>query len=568
MLDTQFDLFNDTAHKEEIKTTALKIRVLKEEEQDFEWYPTTDEILECLRKDVYGLHLHKKYEYSRRDEEIYFNGRCGYGENEKAVLFVDSFLDIGAGDGRVFKYLTKEINKRCVDIRSRYGIEKATVQGDDLIKNGVALIGRDYWETVLIDRHFTCVFSNPPYSEYKEWCIKLVKEVNAKLDSDLKQLFEACGEVSILGTFDFTDGDRSARAVADLVRIVPNDENDTFRSWVEEHIGLFQKNEAVDLDEEEEEERSNGTDDGYKVKSKKGDTVEAMIENYKEDMQNLLTTFKALGAVDWKLIAQLGVKKADVIGKVRSDITSLKSTYWRLVFNHLEEITSRLTYKMRNNILSEIKWFEELDFNDNNVRTIVIWIIENFNKYTKQQMLDVYDKITNFNTVRAYKSNDKWVEGGWRYEKKKPVKYALDYRIVVHIGYELYSYRSEWSTTIEPGNPLVDLSIVARSLGFDNYGIIYDESRYTTGKKHYCCKKSKGELFEYKIYKNDNVHLKLDKDFLRVLNIEVGKERGWLQRPKDIQDEFDISEEEAIRLFDNGRLSLINTNDQLLIGMT
>lgn len=252
------------------------MKVLTENNEDFEWYPTTDEILECVRLDIFNIHKIEKYRFSRRDEGINYDDN-NFREREASILHLDSFLDIGAGDGRVFDRITKEVNRKRVKINERYGIEKATVQGDDLIKNGVALIGRDYFETVLIDRSFSVVFSNPPYSRYKEWTIKLLKEVNAKfiylvlpirwhLDADLVQLFDTVGLTETIGTYDFTDGDRSARAKVDVIKVTVSDEHETFRSWVEENLGRFETNENIDLGEGEEDPDLTNKDRLTKIK--------------------------------------------------------------------------------------------------------------------------------------------------------------------------------------------------------------------------------------------------------------------------------------------------------------
>jgi hypothetical protein len=548
-----------------------QLKILQKNNQDYEWYPTTDEIIDAVRYDMIKLSKSDKFKYRHQNTGIYFND-CSHRDDESSYADFESFLDIGAGDGRVFDRLTKKEAREHVKIDSRYGIEKATLQGDNLIKSGVALIGRDFYETVLIDRKFTVVFSNPPYSQFKEWCVKLVKEVNARviylvipkrwqLDSSFKQILNDKGAVEVIGSFDFTEADRAARAKVDVIRITPDAKNDTFRAWIEEHIGSFESNEPIDLQESDEWENP---DKWYYLKEHNDNTVAVMVENYKEDLQKLMLTFKSLGSIDWSIISQLGVSKDDVMGKIRADIKGLKNRYWRLVINNLDEITSRLTLDTRESLLKEITWFKELDFNENNIRTIALWVIENFNKYTKKQMLDVYDKLTNFETVRAYKSNDKWIDDGWRYSKKVPVKYSLDYRIVVTM-YGIFKYRSEFSCQINWGNPIANLAIVARSLGFDNYGIQTDERAYETGKKHYCYKKDSSVLFEYKVHKNDNVHFKLDKGLLRVLNVEVGKERGWLKKPKDIQEEFDVSEVEAVKYFKTASLSLLQTSDLLML---
>lgn len=563
--------------------TSLMIEKLKEKEQDFEWYPTTTEILDVIKKDLIKTGQKDEFRYSHRPVGISFSAGVYRQDTDDRpdILYLDSFLDIGAGDGRVFDQLTKEAGRQYIQIKERFGIEKATVQGDNLIKCGVALLGRDYYETCLIDRQFTVVFSNPPYSEYKEWTIKLLKEVNAKFiylllptrwktDESLTQLFDKVGLTEILDSFDFLEGDRAARAKVDLIKVTVNKEYDTFREWVEANIGKFETNTPIDgLDPEAGYEKDELNYDGTSknwLRKHRGDTVAAMVENYQEDLQNLLTTFQALGKIDWSLLSQLGVDKSDFIGKIRGDIKSLKYQYWRLVFDHLTEIRERLTNSMSNKILDEIKWFAELDFNENNIRTIVVWIIDNFNKYTRKQMLDVYDELTDFNNVRAYKSNDKWLDDTWRYSKPVPTKHTLDYRIVVSIGYQLYGRYCN-SGRVAYGNPIEDLAVVARSLGFDNWGACEGGTEVDTGEKYYCRMKDDEHsvLFEYKVYKNNNVHFKINQEFLRVLNVEVGKERGWLKNPADLQEEFDLTPEQAMKYFNNNGLKVIGGNDLLML---
>jgi hypothetical protein len=552
--------------------TNAKLKQLNFNNEDYEWYPTTNEILNCIRLDMLKTFSVGKYRYDRGN--VSYDDNSSYRE-EPDVLFLDSFIDVGAGDGRVFEYMTQKNARKIIKIKTKYGIEKARAQADDLIRRDIGLIGRDYFETVLIDKKFTGVFSNPPYSIYKEWCIKLIKEVNAtfiylvipqrwKPDTSLKQLFDSKGKNEIIGSFDFSNGDREARSKADIIRIIPHPKNDTFQAWIEENIGLFEKNEGEEIPEEKISE-TNQNDEALKLRNE--NIIETLVENYKNDMEKLLKTFKTLGSIDFSIIAQLGVKKEDVINKIRADIKELKHTYWRQVFNHLDAVTSRLTHKMRNSILDSIRWFEGLDFNANNIYTIIVWVINNFNSYTKKQMLDVYDSLTNFEGVRAYKSNDKWLKDTWRYTKPVPVKYALDYRIVVNLGYQIFSGWS-WNNGVKEGNPLQDLSIVARSLGFENDGIQFYDKRtklccYKRGGYDYT--KSEGVLFEYRLYDNNNVHFKLDKEFLKVLNIEVGKLRGWLKSPADIQSEFDLSTEESIKRFNHNKLAMIGKSDLFLL---
>ncbi|WP_334085295.1 hypothetical protein [Helicobacter typhlonius] len=58
--------------------------LVKQNNEDFEWYPTTNEMLDVLLK---------------RIKEI----------KEDKNLYLESMLDIGAGDGRVLKYFDKNL---------------------------------------------------------------------------------------------------------------------------------------------------------------------------------------------------------------------------------------------------------------------------------------------------------------------------------------------------------------------------------------------------------------------------------------------------------------------------
>lgn len=69
------------------------VKAIKEADQDFEWYPTTTEIIDTVK-----ANMHEHF-YIRADE------KCRV-----------SLLDIGAGDGRVLMQLTEG---------DRYAIEKS-----------------------------------------------------------------------------------------------------------------------------------------------------------------------------------------------------------------------------------------------------------------------------------------------------------------------------------------------------------------------------------------------------------------------------------------------------------
>jgi len=545
-----------------------RVLQLKEDNQDYEFYPTTNEILAALEKDLLKIGFADGAGRYWRNDTTGFKVDTNYN-NQQAIhtLSVESFLDVGSGDGRVIDYLYGHGSQK-INIKNKLGIELARAQADDLIRRGIGIIGRDYFETVLIDKQYTVVFSNPPYSIFTEWCIKLLKEVNAaviylvlperwKDDGALKQLAESKGDVEIIGSFDFLHADRPARAKVDLIRIhrKNREKKDSFETWIEENIGRFEIAEEVpEVAEEAEEKRDN-------VEERSADKIRVLVENYRADMQHMMTTFKALGEIDFKLLAQLKLDKKGIIEVVRSDIKNLKNRYWQAAFDLLKPINSRLTHKTREKMLTNIKWFADLDFSEANLYSIMVWVIENANNYMKEQLLQIYDDLTNFEGVRAYKSNDKWINDNWRYGKTGlPEKYQLDKRIVVNAGYKLSKY--EWERT---NNAIADLAVVADTLGFKNKGI---QDLDKDGKAKYCYAEDDTVVFEYKCFQNNNVHFKLKKELQQALNIEAGKLHGWLKNPADIVSEFEVSQEQAERWFAGGSLQLLGKNSPLLIGFT
>ena len=344
--------------------TREKIKLLKDNNEDYCWYPTTAEILTCIKNDLlsYGKENYNyRYSYWAGHKLVQFKHEY---ENQKTIdaVEIDSFLEIGAGEGRVLEFFDMKPFK----LKQKYGIEIARVQADDLIRRGVSLIGRDYFETVLIDKEFGVCFSNPPYSRFKEWCVKLLGEVNAvfiylvipqrwKDDADFVKLMHEKGEVEILGEFDFLNADRAARAKVDVIVIrktkSAENENDPFAAWVENNIGAFaeSKPEIEEVDEAD-------TAEVKAVEERSTDTVAVLVENYNRDLQELLSAYKSIGSIDFKLLRRLGLEKKQIIDKKKKDIDALKNRDWRKNLDSLNTINRSLTQKTREQFLSRIKW--------------------------------------------------------------------------------------------------------------------------------------------------------------------------------------------------------------------
>lgn len=128
-------------------STHQIVQAIRGEAQDFEWYPTTDEMLQVVRHDMRStMHI--------RDED---DINC-------------SVLDVGAGNGNPLMTLTKG---------ARYAIEKSQILINQMDKD-IIVVGTDFYENNLIDKKVSVIFSNPPYSDYAQWVERTICEGNAK----------------------------------------------------------------------------------------------------------------------------------------------------------------------------------------------------------------------------------------------------------------------------------------------------------------------------------------------------------------------------------------------------
>jgi hypothetical protein len=565
-------------------TTAEKIRALQTVQEDFEWYPTTDEIISAMKNDLRQLFKKEIIGSYRSHDREYFDAN---GDNSTG--YIESFLDVGAGDGRVFHQFQ---GHAYLYIKNAYGIEIAQPFAEDLIqRDDVFLIGRDFFRTSLMDKHYSVIFSNPPYSKYVPWVIRLLQEANFaimylvipvrwELNKEITRHMERY-QAETLGEYDFSDGDRPARARVNLIRLMKpkrrdidsdrycddedtddeDTDDDSFDRWIYEHIGSFEK---VETPKDEE--------DRY-LKISRG-TIGDMVESYEYEMASLLEAFKALAKLPGRIIDDLGMNKEKIIKQIKSNITKLKNTYWQLTFEKLDAIRSRLTKNTRQEMLSRMSEFQTLDFNEDNVYSIVLWVIKNFNKYTAQQILEVFDSLTSQDYIRAYKSNVHWTKDNWRYTKGegKPDKYILDYRIVTHCYCDRFGSRVYSNDSI-----IEDLKVICGSLGYpvpewERVDYSQDGSlqefttRFSGPGRDYT---EKNEIaFTARLYKNQNAHLKINERIMLKFNVEVARLRNWINGPDDIVREYEVSEEEATKLWKEPSLVKIGHSEILQLGFS
>jgi hypothetical protein len=551
--------------------TNAKVTLLRQTEQDFEFYPTTDQILNKMNEDIYSLFKTKRLEYveggsHKRRNLFNYDAEYNGGKLKNHRYCIGSFIDVGAGDGRVFDAV-RGFGRDEMYIDKRYGIEKARAQVRDLIKRHVFIIGGDFFDITLIDKWYSVIFSNPPYSMFEAWVEKLLKESNfgimylvipirwknnAIIEREIRRY-----DVEVLGEFTFENGDREARGRVNLTRLMPKQKKiggnyyelkmqDAFTRWIDEHIGEFR-----DKNDEEAmaEERA--------LKLRQGD-VGDLLENYEFEKRNLAEAFKAVGKLPARTLQAMNLNRESIHEIIRKDIESLKKYHWRLAFGKLSAVNSRLTKDVRDRMLSDMEEFGELDFNADNIYAIVIWIINHCRMDIPTQVCEMFDKLTDDKVLHVYKSNAHWEKGDWRYNyKDRPSKYWLDYRIVTHSYIDKYA---DYSL-------INDFIVICKNLGYEisercqpDYKVWGELQEFYT--------QSDELAFTVRIYMNGNFHLKINKRLMMLFNIEVGKIKKWLMCSQDIQDEFDVPEAEAASLWKNSGILLPGSSDMKLLGFT
>lgn len=555
-----------------MNTSAL-VNLLKENNQDFEFYPTTKEMIESIYFDLATKDRHYKA-YSVLDVGA---GNGGFFEKFKQIRqeVKEHNIAIGCNKDEDWHYQenSQEIFKQVkpkAEIITKYAIEKSEILINQMSAN-IMLIGTDFWEQTLIDKEVDVIFSNPPYSQFEDWSAKIIREAHAAVIYLIipqrwqnSQLLKDCIEArkataKIINEFDFSDAERVARAKVHIVKInlISDEErayrrdklSDPFDVWFENVFKIqAEKRSDRSWSEEKEEERYKNQERQSEIENELvagRDLVQVLVALYQRDLNELMKTYQVLGTIDAKLMKELGVKLEEVKKNLKMKIQGLKNLYWSEIFSKLSNIKERLCSSQRSALLGKLD--RSIDFTESNIYGVLIWVIKNANQYLDQQIKDLFEKLTEREGIRNYKSNQTtWEKDGWRYRDQEKSHYCLDYRIVTRGYWEGYSEKRLSQRTIDL---IDDIMTVANNLGFDgqssksfgwDYKPSYGEKQEFYMRPNWQNDNSiKRNLFmEVRFYKNGNVHLKINQDFMKAFNIEVARLNGWVRSADDIMNEF------------------------------
>lgn len=517
-----------------MNATAQRVLELKDANEDFEWYPTTDEIIAKIAHDI-------------KEESP------GYKDTIK-------LLDVGAGDGRVLTGIAEKL-RDCTEHWKRlytdmFAIEIATPHLNSMPKE-IVVVGTDFRQQMLVDKQMTVVFSNPPYSEYEEWSVKLIRECcteylylvipkrwreSLEIDAAIKYRDAA---VEYLGEFDFESADRKARAKVEIVRIyIGRRTHDAFELAIEEMLPELEV-----FDRVPDDDKNAYIDRACQLIEGSDNLITSLVEAYNAELLQMVENYRSVTKLNFRVLKELNVCKEGLVRAIMEKIVGLKTKYWQVLFDRFTAITKRLATKERKQFLDSLEGKATIDFTEPNIYSMLIWISKHANAHFDDQIVHLYKRMASQCNAVRYKSNNKvWEEGQWRYLDDRPTHYKLEYRLVVeHCG---GIHTSEWSYDDKNGlnatayEFLSDCITVANNLGFDS-----DDSpgnyQWVSNKQNIITLNNGEPLIAVRAFKNGNIHIHWSQKIMLALNVEAGRLLGWIRNPDEAVKEMQATGDDA-----------------------
>lgn len=514
-------------------------------EYDFEWYPTTKEIIQAIKKDIEELD-----QYSHKSPTV---------------------LDCGAGDGRVLLSLTKA---------NKYAIEKSKPLLNALDKS-IFVVGTEFNEQTLIDKNVDIVFSNPPYSVFEQWSVKIIREANAsqiylvvpdrweRSELIAAALRSRSAKHAVIAEFDFLKAERAARARVHVVRIELargryRSGTDPFDLWFEENFKLDINKEGSSKYDMASSTQANVRESARKELVNGSDLVQVLEQLYQRDLAKLMQNYKALETIDSALLRELDVNLNAVKAALQMKIVNLKDIYWKEFFERMEKITRRLTTKNRQHMVEKLTAHTHIDFSVSNAYALSIWAIKNANGYFDNQLVETFERMIEQANIVNYKSNQRTFKAEqWRWHSRPEglEKFGLEFRVVLervggiwNTGWE-HERRQYGGLRSGAAEFLNDLRTIADNLGYCVEGYkAAEQFEWESNKKViFYCKDRRSlkekPLMEVRAFKNGNLHIKFDQDFMCRLNVEFGRLKGWLRSHEEAAQELGINAELASKSF-------------------
>lgn len=510
------------------------IAYLRETDQDFEFYPTTDEIIARLVRDIKGQRLERRSDF----------------RSPRSVL------DIGAGHGKVLRALKEQAG-----IKDLYAIEKSPALCQRLDAD-IFIVGTDFAEQSLLAKKVDVIFCNPPYSVFKEWAVRIIREAASEVIylvipvrwKDSTEIQDALkfrsADIHVVGEFSFQDAeDRAARAKVNLLRIDLLGQDDAFdRFFDEQFAGLkakFKANLQAEVPEGDARPDANPKFRSLVVGANYPDRLVAL---YNAELDHIKKNYDLVSALDVDLLKEFDVTPERVLKCLKARLAGLRNTYWADLFANMQQVTDRLTSRKRKIMLDKLNANGHVDFTITNIQAVLLWVLRKANIHLDDQLIETFETMIEKANVKNYVSNQRpFTHDRWRYSEEKPSHIALEYRIVLeHVGGVTKPGHYDAGLDENAALFLGDLLTVARNLGFvtdttDRRLQREGRKEWTGGTVRTFVGTVEGKeetMIEVRAFLNRNLHVRLNQKLALALNVEYGRLKGWLGSGAEAAEEL------------------------------
>lgn len=266
---------------------------------------------------------------------------------------------------------------------------------------------------------------------------------------------------------------------------------------------------------------------------------------------------------------RIGILDLRIGGKDTCNINSflrlLRTKYWEKLMNR-EELTSRMTYSMREEYQSKITDLANCDFSRFNIETMLREVSSQLLDGVKDSIMKLFDTLTHEHTWLPETGKNIHYYNGWATNKA----HKVGKKVIIPLN---GAFADSWSReTLNTYKIAGVISDIERALNFLDRGeTVYRDPSFVQLEEASRTGKTKNVEFTYfscDFFKKGTCHIKFHDDAQRLierLNIFAGKEKAWLPpcygkkayqdmsaKEKAVIDDFQGKEEYAKVMDDPG----------------
>lgn len=570
------------------------IQTLKDNNQDFEFYPTTNEILVKIANTLKDS-LSKDHNYRQTNDF--------------------TILDVCAGNGNALSALKQHLEEeKEIGFINLQGIEKSPIlygTWDESIK----LVGTDFFQENLYNKTADILFCNPPFSQTETWFKRLLDNCSSRI----KHIFFVCPskqglsdkyrdmfddfrfnkdkhnkhgiQMTVLQnehseSFSFKTADRSARVetvvlhidlskYAHLRYVERTDEDALFKQYFPELQNKLEHTEDYSYRQQEREDRDAAINALMLEQTGEQDLVRILVDAFNKERNEFLDAYNKLNDVPILLLNKLNIDLSKAKKLLFKTLKELDSTYWGKLLQLYEPLKQKLTSQSINLLMNYVSE-RNISFTYDNCLAVTLLAIQKTNDMIVGQLLDKYKHWAEVGNYKSYKSNQRLFNEGYfkdcvepedlnvqgvhsagpkwgntPLEKIMPFgigeRKKLEYRIVdCHLSFKngCYSWNN-FDINSSGMRAVNDIIVIARNLGYavTNFEQVCD---YGDRISVFATDRNGKEivLFDFKVFKNGNAHFFLNKGLMIDIMLVVGKHLGWIHNKEQAVDDLGITSEE------------------------